>query len=49
MVLNPITKFDAEPMGNSDDIMAKLSDSKFFTKIDLIKGHWHIQMKEDSK
>ena len=44
-----VTKFDAEPMGNPDDIMAKLSGNKFFAKIDLSKGYWQIHMEEDFK
>ena len=47
--LNFITKFDAEPMANADDIMAKLSGCKFFPKIDLSNGYWQIQMEEDPK
>ena len=35
--LNLMTKFDAKPMGNPDDIMAKLGSNKFFTKIVLSK------------
>ena len=44
-----MTKFDAEPMGNCADIMAKLSGNKFFTKKGFSKGYWQIQMEEDSK
>ena len=36
-------------MGNPDDIMAKLSGNKSYTKIDLSKGYWQIQMEEHSK
>ena len=42
-------KFDTELMGNPDDIIAKLSGNKFFTKIDLSKGYCQITMEEDSK
>ena len=47
--LNLMTNFDTESMGNPDDIMAILNGNKFFTKIDLSKGYWHIQMVEESK
>ena len=42
--LNLMTRFDTEPMGNPDDIIAKLHGNKFFTKIDLSKGYWQIQI-----
>ena len=47
--LNSITIFDAEPIGNPDEIFAKMAKGKFFTKIDLSKGYWQIKMKESSK
>ena len=47
--LNNITVFDAEPIGNPDEIFAKMARGKFFTKIDLSKGYWQIKMKESSK
>ena len=31
--MNYVTKFDTEPMISVDDIMAKLKDDKYFTKI----------------
>ncbi len=47
--LNTVTKFDTEPMGSTEDIMAKLCDDKYFTKIDLAKGYWQIPMEEEAK
>ena len=47
--LNSVTVFDAEPIGNPDEIFAKMAKGKFFTKIDLSKGYWQIKMKESSK
>ena len=47
--LNSITVFDAEPIGNPDEIFSKMAQSKYFTKIDLSKGYWQIKMKESSK
>ena len=40
--LNHITVIDPEPMPNIDDLMAKLSPGRYFTKIDLSKGYWQI-------
>ena len=36
--LNAVTKFDAEPMGDTDSIISKLGREKYFTKIDMSKG-----------
>jgi hypothetical protein len=47
--LNQVTKFDSEPMGNPEDMMAQLDGKRFFTKIDLSKGYWQIPMDEESK
>ena len=42
--LNKITVFDAEPMPNVDDIYARLSSAKYFSKLDFCKGYWQIPM-----
>ena len=47
--LNSITVFDAEPIGNPDDLFVKMANSKYFTKIDLSKGYWQVNMKSSSK
>ena len=47
--LNAVTKFDTEPMGNIDDILAGLEADKYFTKIDLAKGYWQIPVEKESK
>ena len=47
--LNAITVLDAEPIPNPDDLIAKVSKSEFFTKLDLTKGYWQIPMAESSK
>ena len=44
--LNRITIFDAEPVGNADQIFTKLKKGKYFTKLDLTKGCWQIKMKD---
>ena len=47
--LNAVTKFDNEPMGDPEELMVKLRNDKFFTKIDMSKGYWQIPMEEGSK
>ena len=47
--INLVTKFDTEPMGNPEDIMSKLKDDKFFSKIDLSKGFWQIMVEKSSQ
>ena len=47
--LNKLTKFDAEPIPIPEEIFSKLSNCKYFTKIDLSKGYWQIKLTEDSK
>jgi len=47
--LNAITKFDTEPMGNQEDLIAKLRGDKYFTKLDLSKGYWQIPVAESSR
>ena len=47
--LNAVTKFDTEPMGNIEDIIAKLHGERYFSKFDLTKGYWQIPMAKNSK
>ena len=47
--INLVTKFDIEPMGNPEDIMSKLKDDKFFSKIYLSKGFWQIMVEKSSQ
>ena len=47
--LNRITVFDANPMPSANNIHAKLSGDKYFSKIDLSKGCWQIKMDTASK
>jgi len=47
--INKITVFDAEPMPNQGVIMAKISNGKHFSKIDLLKGFWQIPLDKDSR
>ena len=47
--LNERTIPDSYPMPLIDEILAKLSRAKFFTKMDLTEGFWHILMSKASK
>ena len=47
--LNLVTRFDTEPMNRVDDILVKLSEDSYFTKIDLTKGYWQILMADEAK
>ena len=47
--INSITKFDAEPMPDIDAIMTRASQARFFTKMDMTKGYWHVIMDEESR
>ena len=38
--LNNITVFDPEPIMNSEELFARLSGDRIFTKLDLSKGYW---------
>ncbi|XP_038062382.1 uncharacterized protein LOC119732846 [Patiria miniata] len=47
--LNKVTVFDPEPIPNTDDLMAKLGQGKYFSKIDLSKGYWQIPIAQQDK
>ena len=47
--LNRITIFDAEPIPDPEEIFAKLSKDRYFTKIDLSKGYWQIPLQDSAK
>ncbi|XP_069108215.1 uncharacterized protein, partial [Argopecten irradians] len=47
--LNRVTIFDAEPMPNADDIFARLSGHKYFSRLDLIKGYWQVPMSKSAQ
>lgn len=44
--INKITRGDAHPIPDQEALFAKLSNAKFFTKIDMTKGYWQIGIKE---
>ena len=47
--LNKITVFDPEPMPSAEEIFAKLSSDRYFSKFDLSKGYWQVPMREQDK
>ena len=47
--LNKVTVFDAEPIPDVEEIFCKLSEGRFFTKIDLAKGYWQIPVRESDR
>lgn len=47
--LNKVTVFDAEPMPDPEEMMAKISQSRYFSKIDLCKGYWQIPMRPQDR
>ena len=47
--LNQITVFDAEPIPSPEDIFCKLTDSKYFSKLDFCCGYWQIPLAESDK
>jgi len=44
--LNCVTVFDPEPMPTAEEIFAKLSGDRFFSKFDLSKGYWQVPVRE---
>jgi len=47
--INKVTVFDAEPMGNPDEVFNKLGKGKFFSKMDMAKGYWQIEVDPESQ
>ena len=47
--LNQVTIFDPEPMPKLEDVIHKLVNAKFISKLDLTKGFWQIPLTESSK
>ena len=44
--LNKITIFDPEPMTTAEDLFQKLTNDRYFSKLDLSKGYWQIPVAE---
>lgn len=47
--LNRITILDSEPMPNPEEMFAKLSGYKLFSRLDLSKGYWQVPLSDDAK
>ena len=47
--LNRVTVFDAEPMPSIEDMIARISGYKCWSKIDLCKGHWQIPLSMETE
>jgi len=47
--LNCVTVFDPEPMPTAEEIFAKLSGDRFFSKFDLSKGYWQVPVREQDR
>ena len=42
--LNAITVNDHQPIPRIDDILDKLSNKRYFSKLDISSGYWHVRM-----
>ncbi|XP_059146787.1 uncharacterized protein LOC131934712 [Physella acuta] len=47
--LNKITKIDAEPLRDTNELLEEIGNSTIFTHLDLNRGFWQIGMDEESK
>jgi len=47
--LNCVTVFDPVPMPTAEEIVAKLSGDRFFSKFDLSKGYWLVPVREQDR
>ena len=47
--LNAVTKKDVYPLPRIDDILDTLSETKYFSTLDLASGYWQIEMDPATK
>lgn len=47
--LNAITKPDIIPMQDPEVLLSQIAESKIFTKIDLTKGYYQLEMNKESR
>ena len=47
--INAITKRDAYPLPNIDDLLFTIGPKRFFSSLDLFSGFWQIKLHPDSK
>ena len=47
--LNQITKFDAYPMPQIEELLDQIGNARFITTVDLAKGYWQVPMNPDDR
>ena len=47
--LNQITKFDAYPMPQIEELLDQIGNARFITTVDLGKGYWQVPMNPDDR
>jgi hypothetical protein len=47
--LNDVVVFDGEPLTDVEHLFFKIGKAKYFSKIDLCKGYWGIQIREEDR
>jgi hypothetical protein len=47
--LNDITQSDGYPIPRIDEIIQKLGDSNYLSRVDLSKGFWQCELHEQSR
>ena len=47
--VNSLSKTDTFPIPGMDDYIDKIRNSKYITKLDLLKGFWQISLTERAK
>jgi hypothetical protein len=47
--LNDITQSDGYPIPRIDEIIQKLGDSNYLSRVDLSKGFWQCELHEQSQ
>ena len=47
--LNAVTKIDVFPLPHVDDTLDMLSQTRYFSTLDLTAGYWQVQMDNDSQ
>ena len=45
--LNSETIFDPKPMPRMDEVLHRVSNAKYVSKIDMTKGYWQVPLDED--
>lgn len=47
--VNEVSKFDAYPMPQVDELLDRLGKARVYTTLDLTKDYWQIPLSPDSK